>query len=66
VPEYEVSESGPDHAKSFHATAYVGGQPVGEGQGRSKKEAEQRAAERAWETLSLHAPDDDTDPVGTA
>jgi ribonuclease-3 len=66
VPEYDVTESGPDHAKTFRATAYVGGRPVGDGQGRSKKEAEQRAAERAWETLSLHAPDDDTDPVGTA
>src|SRR4051812_752769 len=55
VPEYQVSESGPDHAKVFRATALVGGEPVGEGEGRSKKEAEQRAAERAWTQLS--APD---------
>lgn len=52
VPEYQVSESGPDHAKTFQATALVGGEPVGEGEGRSKKEAEQRAAERAWTQLS--------------
>ena len=52
VPEYQVSESGPDHAKTFQATALVGGEPVGEGEGRSKKEAEQRAAERAWTRLS--------------
>jgi len=55
VPEYHVSESGPDHAKSFHATAVVGGRPVGEGDGRSKKEAEQRAAEQAWVALSDHS-----------
>lgn len=52
VPEYQVTESGPDHAKTFRATALVGGEPVGEGEGRSKKEAEQRAAERAWTELS--------------
>src|SRR4051794_14860765 len=52
VPEYHVSESGPDHAKTFQATAVVGGKPIGNGQGRSKKEAEQRAAERAWRELS--------------
>ncbi|MDQ1696572.1 MAG: ribonuclease [Frankiaceae bacterium] len=52
VPDYQVTESGPDHAKAFHAVAIVGGEPVGEGEGRSKKEAEQRAAERAWTVLS--------------
>ena len=52
VPEYQVTESGPDHAKTFRATALVGGEPVGEGEGRSKKEAEQRAAEGAWTSLS--------------
>jgi ribonuclease III len=55
VPEYQVAESGPDHSKSFHATAMVGGRAVGEGDGRSKKEAEQRAAERAWTALSQEA-----------
>ena len=52
VPEYMVSESGPDHAKSFHAIAVVAGEAAGEGDGRSKKEAEQRAAEQAWTALS--------------
>ena len=52
VPEYQVSESGPDHAKTFHAVALVGGVAAGEGDGRSKKEAEQRAAEQAWTELS--------------
>ncbi|MDQ1705387.1 MAG: ribonuclease [Frankiaceae bacterium] len=62
VPEYAVTESGPDHAKAFHATALVGGERVGEGDGRSKKEAEQQAAERAWTALSQReAPADDAD-----
>jgi len=66
VPEYLVSESGPDHAKTFHATAVVAGQPAGEGDGRSKKEAEQRAAEQAWTALSPLVPDADEPPlVGT-
>jgi ribonuclease-3 len=52
VPEYTVTESGPDHAKRFVATAVVGGQEWGDGKGRSKKEAEQRAAEAAWTALS--------------
>src|SRR5512132_1773168 len=44
VPEYSVSEEGPDHAKSFTAVARVGGESFGTGAGRSKKEAEQKAA----------------------
>ncbi len=52
APEYVVDESGPDHAKSFRATAVLGGYPTGEGTGNSKKEAEQRAAEQAWTALS--------------
>jgi ribonuclease III len=63
VPEYHVTESGPDHAKTFQATAVVGGKPVGTGEGRSKKEAEQRAAERAWRELS-GAGDDTPDASG--
>ena len=52
VPEYVVSESGPDHAKQFVANAVVGGVAYGTGEGRSKKEAEQKAAEAAWTSLS--------------
>ncbi|MCW2611076.1 MAG: putative ribonuclease, partial [Cryptosporangiaceae bacterium] len=40
VPEYRVTEEGPDHAKTFTATAVVAGEELGEGEGRSKKEAE--------------------------
>lgn len=55
VPEYAVTESGPDHQKAFEATALVSGQPWGTGEGRSKKEAEQRAAESAWTALQHRA-----------
>jgi ribonuclease-3 len=51
VPEYAVTESGPDHEKMFQATARVGGADYGMGSGRSKKEAEQQAAEAAWTSL---------------
>ena len=51
VPEYVVSESGPDHEKTFTAAARVGGVEYGTGTGRSKKEAEQQAAEAAWRSI---------------
>ena len=52
VPEYKVEEAGPDHAKVFTAWAVVAGDRYGGSDGRSKKEAEQRAAEAAWRELS--------------
>jgi ribonuclease-3 len=51
VPEYQVTESGPDHQKSFRAVVRVGGRIYGSGEGRSKKEAEQQAAEVAWRAI---------------
>jgi ribonuclease-3 len=51
VPDYAISESGPDHAKTFVALAMVGGQERGQGVGSTKKEAEQQAAEGAWRSL---------------
>ena len=56
VPVYEVTEEGPDHAKLFSATARVGGESLGQGEGRSKKEAEQKAAAAAWSALSARLP----------
>jgi ribonuclease-3 len=55
VPEYRVEEEGPDHEKTFHARAVVGDEVLGTGTGRSKKEAEQKAAELAWRELSARA-----------
>jgi len=51
VPFYEVSESGPDHEKTFVAAVRVAGEIYGSGSGRSKKEAEQQAAEQAWNRI---------------
>lgn len=55
VPEYRIDETGPDHAKTFTAWVVVAGQRYGGAEGRTKKEAEQRAAEAAWRTLSKRA-----------
>jgi ribonuclease-3 len=51
VPEYVVTESGPDHQKSFTATLRLADRDYGEGTGRSKKEAEQKAASSAWDEI---------------
>ena len=51
MPEYLVTETGPDHEKTFTAAARVGGVSYGTGTGRSKKEAEQQAAESAWREI---------------
>ena len=48
LPEYLVTDVGPDHAKEFFAQAVVGGSVLGEGAGRSKKVAEQQAASAAY------------------
>ena len=51
LPVYDLTEAGPDHAKHFTAVASVNDEPLGRGEGRSKKEAEQAAAERAYTVL---------------
>ena len=56
VPEYRISEEGPDHAKIFHARVVVEGLVRGQGGGRSKKEAEQGAAQAAFEGLKAGMP----------
>lgn len=62
VPEYDVSETGPDHAKLFTANAVVGGAVRGTGRGRSKKQAEAEAAESAWR--ALREVIDEESPIG--
>jgi ribonuclease-3 len=52
VPEYKVEDTGPDHRKEFTATVLIGGRDLGNGEGTTKKEAEQKAAEAAWHALS--------------
>ena len=48
VPEYVIEDEGPDHMKTFTAQVRVGERLYGNGVGRSKKEAEQGAAETAY------------------
>ncbi|MFO7778291.1 MAG: ribonuclease III [Nitriliruptoraceae bacterium] len=57
LPRYEVSERGPDHRKTFTAAALVDARRLGTGEGRSKKQAEQRAAREAYLALQ-HDPGD--------
>jgi ribonuclease III len=56
VPQYRVTEEGPDHAKEFSATVFLSGREYGSGSGRSKKEAEQRAAREAYARLMTEGP----------
>ena len=52
TPTYEVmEESGPDHSKSFHVSAFIGERRYTPAWGRNKKEAEQRAASNALTEL---------------
>ena len=52
VPEYVVKDSGPDHQKLFRAVVKVGSRELGSGEGRSKKAAEQLAAEAAYRAIT--------------
>ena len=59
LPEYRVvSEAGPDHQKQFDVELLVRGQVYGRGTGKSKKEAEQKAAKEALEKLRSQEPED--------
>jgi ribonuclease-3 len=51
---YEIlSESGPDHDKHFVARVLIDGQPMHEGEGKSKKAAEQEAAYKTYMDMQL-------------
>ncbi|MGH3958158.1 ribonuclease III [Mycobacterium sp.] len=54
APSYQVTSTGPDHDKEFTAVAVVMDTEYGAGVGRSKKEAEQKAAATAWNSLNAH------------
>ncbi|WP_240181824.1 ribonuclease III [Nocardioides sp. 616] len=67
VPDYVLQDDGPDHLKTFTAQVRVGDALYGHGTGRSKKEAEQAAAETAYgEILAARAARvNGTSPDGT-
>ena len=57
-PRYSVvDDDGPPHDKRYFATVRIDGQVVGEGEGRSKKQAETAAAHQAWLQLSTTVSD---------
>jgi len=50
--EYRLAgESGPDHQKLFQVEVWINGERMASGEGNTKKEAEQRAAQSAMEIL---------------
>jgi ribonuclease-3 len=52
MPRYRIAqEEGPDHARTFVAVVEAAGKPLGEGRGKSKKEAEQAAAAKALDRV---------------
>lgn len=54
LPKYTVlSESGPGHNKTFHVAVYIENENMGEGIGKSKKQAEQQAAKEALRKVRL-------------
>jgi ribonuclease-3 len=53
---YKVDDEGPDHEKMFFATVFVGDRELGYGEGKSKKAAEQIAAEIACDVLNSELP----------
>ena len=59
VVDYRIeAEDGPPHDRSFLAVAEVAGREIGRGEGKTKKAAEQEAAERALERLYEAEADD--------
>lgn len=67
LPVYRLAgERGPDHHKMFEVEVCIGDQRVGWGEGRTKKEAERRAARRALAAFIGEPLGDDLDPTGPA
>ena len=53
LPRYRlVGEAGPPHRRVFTSEVAAGERPLGQGEGRSKKESEQQAAQQALEQLA--------------
>jgi ribonuclease-3 len=66
VPAYLVDEEGPEHDKSFTARVRVGEQDYPSGQGRSKKIAEQIAAEHAYRSIRKERGSTKAEPDASA
>ncbi len=59
-----MKDSGPDHQKLFRAVVKVGSRDLGQGEGRSKKAAEQLAAEAAYREITEGETLGDPPPAG--
>ncbi|HUF84716.1 MAG TPA: ribonuclease III [Acidimicrobiia bacterium] len=64
VPRYQVRREGPDHAPRFFAVVVSGTRELGDGQGRSKRQAEQMAAQAAWRRLVAVGKDEENATSG--
>lgn len=54
TPEYvTIGSEGPDHARQFTVAVEIDNERLGEGRGRSKREAQQQAAREALRTLAM-------------
>jgi ribonuclease-3 len=54
APHYRlVSAEGPDHDRHYIVEVHVGGQPLGRGEGRNRRDAETEAARQALVAISL-------------
>lgn len=54
IPEYVLLQTlGPDHARTYHVAVRFRDELIGRGEGRTKKQAEQRAAAEALERFTL-------------
>ncbi|MCF6386833.1 ribonuclease III [Mycobacterium sp. MBM] len=63
-PSYTVSAQGPDHDKEFTAVVIIADREYGRGVGRTKKEAELKAAAAAWSAIDA-SDDVETGDAGT-
>ena len=61
APSYRVTSTGPDHDREFTAVVVLTGTEYGPGVGRSKKDAEQKAAAVTWKALEATGVTDNAD-----
>ena len=53
ILRYDIEESGPEHEKTFIATAYINNNKVGDGKGSTKRSAEMQAAKVALRLFGI-------------
>jgi len=59
APRYNVlKEEGPDHDRTFTIEVLIGDEPCGVGTGKTKKAAEQAAAEQGYEKFKYKVPEE--------